>query len=93
MLPNGIARRASLTGVNSEGWALAPGCSAFHSFSSERTLDVTSARASLDRGCRHGRATDRPTCATFALEEARSAYDRFAQGGKLGKVVLLATGA
>ncbi|HUA72089.1 MAG TPA: zinc-binding dehydrogenase, partial [Solirubrobacteraceae bacterium] len=26
--------------------------------------------------------------ATYPLEEARAAYDRFAEGGKLGKIVL-----
>lgn len=30
-----------------------------------------------------------PVCATFALAEAAAAYDRFAVGSKLGKVVLL----
>jgi NADPH:quinone reductase-like Zn-dependent oxidoreductase len=29
-----------------------------------------------------------PIAATFALEEAPAAYDRFAEGGKLGKIVL-----
>jgi NADPH2:quinone reductase len=29
-----------------------------------------------------------PIAATFPLEEARTAYERFAQGGKLGKIVL-----
>jgi NADPH:quinone reductase len=29
-----------------------------------------------------------PIAATFPLEEARAAYERFAQGGKLGKIVL-----
>lgn len=31
-----------------------------------------------------------PVCDTFPIEEAAAAYDRFAQGSKLGKVVLLA---
>jgi NADPH:quinone reductase-like Zn-dependent oxidoreductase len=30
-----------------------------------------------------------PVAATFPLEEAAAAYARFAEGGKLGKVVLL----
>jgi len=30
-----------------------------------------------------------PVCATFPLDEAMAAYDRFSAGGKLGKVVLL----
>jgi NADPH:quinone reductase-like Zn-dependent oxidoreductase len=30
-----------------------------------------------------------PVAATFALPDADAAYDRFAAGGKLGKVVLL----
>lgn len=34
-----------------------------------------------------------PVAATYALEEAPAAYERFAQGAKLGKVVLLAPGA
>jgi NADPH:quinone reductase-like Zn-dependent oxidoreductase len=29
-----------------------------------------------------------PVAATFALDDAAAAYDRFAAGGKLGKVVL-----
>ena len=31
-----------------------------------------------------------PVCATFPMAEADAAYDRFAAGGKLGKVVLVA---
>jgi hypothetical protein len=31
-----------------------------------------------------------PVAATYALADAEAAYDRFAAGGKLGKVVLLA---
>ena len=31
---------------------------------------------------------DVPVAATFPLDEAVAAYDRFAEGGKLGKVVL-----
>jgi NADPH:quinone reductase len=31
-----------------------------------------------------------PVCATFALSEAPAAYERFASGGKLGKVVMVA---
>ena len=34
-----------------------------------------------------------PVCATYPLAEAAAAYDRFAQGKKLGKVVLVADGA
>ena len=30
-----------------------------------------------------------PVAATFALEEAPDAYERFQAGGKLGKIVLL----
>ena len=30
-----------------------------------------------------------PVAATFPLEQAREAYDRFAAGGKLGKLVLV----
>ena len=30
-----------------------------------------------------------PISATFALEEAEGAYDAFAAGGKLGKIILL----
>jgi NADPH:quinone reductase len=30
-----------------------------------------------------------PIAATFALEEAPAAYDRFAEGGKLGKIILM----
>ena len=29
-----------------------------------------------------------PVAETFALDEAEAGYDRFAQGGKLGKIVL-----
>jgi NADPH:quinone reductase-like Zn-dependent oxidoreductase len=29
-----------------------------------------------------------PVAATFPLEQAAAAYDRFAAGGKLGKIVL-----
>jgi NADPH2:quinone reductase len=29
-----------------------------------------------------------PVTATFALEDAAAAYDRFKEGGKLGKIVL-----
>lgn len=36
-----------------------------------------------------GRVTP-PVCATFPLEEAAAAYERFAQGGKFGKIVFLA---
>lgn len=31
-----------------------------------------------------------PVCATFPLEEAAAAYERFTEGGKFGKIVLLA---
>ena len=31
--------------------------------------------------------------ATFPLDEAEQAYERFAAGGKLGKIVLLPSGA
>ena len=34
-------------------------------------------------------ALDVPVAATYPLEEAAAAYDRFARGGKLGKVVLI----
>ncbi len=37
---------------------------------------------------RSGRVTV-PVCKTFPLGEAAAAYDRFAQGGKLGKIVLV----
>ena len=30
-----------------------------------------------------------PVAATFGLDEAEQAYDRFTSGGKLGKIVLL----
>ena len=30
-----------------------------------------------------------PVAATYPLEDVAAAYDRFAEGGKLGKVVLL----
>jgi NADPH:quinone reductase-like Zn-dependent oxidoreductase len=30
-----------------------------------------------------------PVAATFPLEDAQAAYDRFAAGGKLGKLVLV----
>ncbi len=33
-------------------------------------------------------AVEVPVAATFPLEEAEAAYDRFAEGGKLGKIVL-----
>ena len=33
-----------------------------------------------------------PVAATFPLEEAEQAYERFAAGGKLGKIVLLPLG-
>ena len=33
-------------------------------------------------------ALDVPVAATFGLDEAEAAYDRFTEGGKLGKVVL-----
>ena len=32
-------------------------------------------------------------CETFPLSEAQAAYDRFAAGGKFGKVVLVAPDA
>jgi NADPH:quinone reductase-like Zn-dependent oxidoreductase len=35
-------------------------------------------------------AVEVPIAATYPLEEAEAAYDRFAAGGKLGKVVLTA---
>ena len=31
-----------------------------------------------------------PVAATFALDDVEAAYERFAAGGKLGKIVLLA---
>jgi len=36
-----------------------------------------------------GGAVRVPIAATFPLEEATAAYDRFAEGGKLGKIVLV----
>jgi NADPH:quinone reductase len=30
-----------------------------------------------------------PVCATYPLAEAQAAYDRFTQGAKLGKIVLV----
>ena len=33
-----------------------------------------------------------PVAATFPLERAAEAYDRFAEGGKIGKIVLVTDG-
>jgi NADPH:quinone reductase-like Zn-dependent oxidoreductase len=33
-----------------------------------------------------------PVAATFPLERAAEAYDRFAEGGKIGKIVLVSDG-
>ena len=33
-----------------------------------------------------------PVAETFALERAAEAYDRFAEGGKIGKIVLITDG-
>jgi NADPH:quinone reductase-like Zn-dependent oxidoreductase len=33
-------------------------------------------------------AVEVPVAATFALDDAEAAYDRFAEGGKIGKIVL-----
>jgi NADPH:quinone reductase len=33
-----------------------------------------------------------PIAATYPLEEVEAAYERFAAGGKLGKIVLLPAG-
>ena len=33
-------------------------------------------------------ALEVPVAETFSLDEAEAAYDRFAEGGKLGKIVL-----
>jgi NADPH:quinone reductase-like Zn-dependent oxidoreductase len=37
----------------------------------------------------NGGAVRVPVAATFPLEEAAAAYARFAEGGKLGKVVIV----
>ncbi len=36
-----------------------------------------------------GGALTVPMAETFALDDAAAAYDRFAEGGKLGKIVLI----
>ena len=33
-------------------------------------------------------AVEVPVAETFALDDAEAAYDRFAEGGKIGKIVL-----
>ena len=80
-----LAHADGAGGAASTGPPCAPGRS------SRRPTRPGRSRRTCCRFLAAGRVTV-PVAATFPMAEAEAAYDRFAAGGKLGKVVLLASG-